>query len=72
MAVYRLLCLFDGFLIVSAFNIDSIRKVAVVPDGVDAEIWHDALPTLRRERYRTLSHRRLEGKPRPVITPACA
>jgi hypothetical protein len=29
MAVYRLLCLFDGFLIVSAFNID------VVPDGVD-------------------------------------
>jgi hypothetical protein len=35
MAVYRLLCLFDGFLIVSAFNIDSIRKVAVVPDGVD-------------------------------------
>jgi hypothetical protein len=37
-AVCCLLCLFDGFLIVSAFDIVSIRKVAVVANGVDASV----------------------------------
>jgi hypothetical protein len=39
---YSLLCLLDGFLIVSAFDIFGARKVTVATNGVDAICGHAA------------------------------
>lgn len=45
-AVYGLLGYSDGLLIVSAFDIFAVYKMAVAANGVDAIFWHGHTPKL--------------------------
>jgi hypothetical protein len=56
--VYGLLRLLDGVLIVGALDIFAADKVTVGTNLINSNAGI-AAPFLRRERYRTLSHRRL-------------
>ncbi len=68
MAVDQLARLFNGLLIICAFDLLHVREVAVCPDGVNSIFRHEwGSFRHRREPYRSLSHRRLGRAARSVM-----